>query len=147
MQAYLRQLFEYHDQANQRVWNIIYPVSEKVDPYVYKMFTHTHMTQHVWQRRILGKGFDHEFWALLEQDVLKNLMAQNQNEFATILDQRSLNEIVDYHSMDGESFRSSIMDILTHVSHHFSYHRGQIAKSLRDSGIKPPDTDLILFRR
>ena len=147
MQAYLRQLFEYHDQANQLVWNTIYPVSQKVDPYVYKMFTHAHMTQHVWQRRIRGLGFDHEFWELLEQDVLKNLMAQNQKEFASIIEHRSLDEIVDYHSMDGKSFRSSIVDILTHVSHHFSYHRGQIAKSLRDSGIKPPDTDLILFRR
>jgi uncharacterized damage-inducible protein DinB len=37
--------------------------------------------------------------------------------------------------------------IVLHLVNHGSYHRGQVATMLRQSGIKPPGTDLISFYR
>ncbi len=37
--------------------------------------------------------------------------------------------------------------IVLHVVNHGSYHRGQVATLLRQSGFTPPGTDLIMFYR
>ena len=37
--------------------------------------------------------------------------------------------------------------IVLHLVNHGSYHRGQVATMLRQSGIKPPGTDLVTFYR
>lgn len=43
----------------------------------------------------------------------------------------------------GDSFSSTIEDILQHVITHSAYHRGQIAADLRTSGSTPAYTDFI----
>ncbi|MMZ69323.1 DinB family protein [compost metagenome] len=58
-----------------------------------------------------------------------------------------LKEQIHYRTSNGESFATSIEDILTHVALHGSYHRGQIAASLRMAEIAPPATDYIFFVR
>ncbi len=48
-----------------------------------------------------------------------------------------------YTNSKGESWESSVGDILTHVLLHSAYHRGQIATDLRAAGITPAYTDYI----
>jgi uncharacterized damage-inducible protein DinB len=38
-----------------------------------------------------------------------------------------------------------LTDIITHISHHGSYHRGQLANMIRMSGEKPVSTDYFIF--
>jgi uncharacterized damage-inducible protein DinB len=40
-----------------------------------------------------------------------------------------------------------LWQIVLHVANHGSYHRGQLATMLRQDGIAPPPTDLLLFYR
>ncbi len=56
-------------------------------------------------------------------------------------------EAVPYVNSRGESFSSSVGDILFHVITHSAYHRGQIAMALRASGHEPAYTDFIHARR
>ena len=52
-------------------------------------------------------------------------------------------ERVTYINSKGEEWTSVVEDILTHVTIHSAYHRGQIASDLRASGQIPAYTDFI----
>lgn len=47
----------------------------------------------------------------------------------------------------GKQFHMPRWQCVLHVVNHGSYHRGQIAASIRAKGIAPPSTDLILYYR
>jgi uncharacterized damage-inducible protein DinB len=50
---------------------------------------------------------------------------------------------VTYKNSKGESWTSTVQDILTHVVIHSAYHRGQIASLMRAAGGTPAYTDFI----
>ena len=50
---------------------------------------------------------------------------------------------VTYTNSKGEEWTSAMEDILTHVTIHSAYHRGQIASDLRAAGQAPAYTDFI----
>jgi uncharacterized damage-inducible protein DinB len=52
-------------------------------------------------------------------------------------------ERVTYTNSQGEEWTSAVEDILTHVTIHSAYHRGQIASDLRAAGQIPAYTDFI----
>jgi uncharacterized damage-inducible protein DinB len=52
-------------------------------------------------------------------------------------------EQVGYTNSKGESWTSSVEDVLTHVIIHSGYHRGQIAMLLGRAGHEPAYTDFI----
>lgn len=54
-----------------------------------------------------------------------------------------LAERVTYTNSKGEEWTSVVEDILTHVTIHSAYHRGQIASDLRAAGQIPAYTDFI----
>ena len=56
---------------------------------------------------------------------------------------RRLKEQVAYTNSKGEKWTSTVEDILTHVTIHSAYHRGQIASDLRAAGQTPAYTDFI----
>lgn len=55
--------------------------------------------------------------------------------------------MVRYTSTENIAFESSRAEILTHVVNHSSYHRGQIAALLAQTGTKPASTDYIALTR
>jgi uncharacterized damage-inducible protein DinB len=54
-----------------------------------------------------------------------------------------LDHEVRYTNSKGEAWSSRVEDILTHVTIHSAYHRGQIASDLRAAGYTPAYTDFI----
>ena len=73
-------------------------------------------------------------------DVLWRQFLHRQSEPA-------LHASVHFKSMDGTPHESALADILTHVINHSTYHRGQIALLIAQSGTKPAGTDFITFTR
>jgi len=63
------------------------------------------------------------------------------------LDDSRLLHPVRYRSTEGPWFKSTIVDILTQLFGHSSYHRGQVALLLRSIGAEPATTDFILWTR
>ena len=147
MKNYFLDLYDYHDQANARVMNVLYPENPTISDYAYKMFRHIIMANHVWLHRILKLPSDYEFTAELSQEQLIDLIEKNKIELNDILDQFSLDDKIEFTNLQDEKYAMKLIDILSHVSHHHAYHRGQIARSIRESGLEPPKTDLMLFRR
>jgi uncharacterized damage-inducible protein DinB len=62
-------------------------------------------------------------------------------------DDAALERAIDYHSMDGSPFRSTIAEILAQLHTHGAYHRGQIAMLVKQSGGTPAMTDFIFWSR
>jgi uncharacterized damage-inducible protein DinB len=56
---------------------------------------------------------------------------------------RQLAERIAYTNSKGEAWSGVVEDILTHVTIHSAYHRGQIASDLRAAGQVPAYTDFI----
>lgn len=58
-----------------------------------------------------------------------------------------LDRIVTYTNSRGDTFTSTVEDILHHVVIHGGYHRGQVAAAVRAAGGTPALTDFIHFAR
>jgi len=67
--------------------------------------------------------------------------------FMSGLDEAAIDRIVHYTSTEGVAYASTLADILTHVVNHGSYHRGQIALLVAQTGTKPSATDHVAFAR
>ncbi len=52
-----------------------------------------------------------------------------------------------YTNSLGVAYSTPIWQVLLHLASHSTYHRGQIVTMLRQAGVKPPGTDLIMFYR
>jgi uncharacterized damage-inducible protein DinB len=63
------------------------------------------------------------------------------------MDDVGLNRVFEYHTYDGEPFQDTVVNVLTQLFGHSSYHRGQIALLLRGLGAEPAVTDFVFWTR
>lgn len=113
---------------------------------------HVYSAERVWLRRVQGEpnaqiaDFQspadlpelREQWPAVHQGWIDWAAALPGNEWA---------QTATYHSSRGDRFQTPCWQIALHLVNHGSYHRGQIATMLRQSGLTPPGTDLIAFYR
>jgi uncharacterized damage-inducible protein DinB len=67
--------------------------------------------------------------------------------FAHSLDDAALAREIAYTSTENVAYASTLADICTHVINHSSYHRGQIAMLVAQTGQRPGVTDYIALTR
>ena len=77
-------------------------------------------------------------WKGIERDL---------NRFVSTRNAADLAQRIDYRNTKGIAFSNPLWEMLRHLVNHSTYHRGQVATLLRQSGTKPASTDLILFYR
>ena len=114
------------------------------------LYSHILGSEHVWLSRIRGTTAQFAVWPSLTLDEAERLAGQNIaafNEVISNLTEEGRETPITYRNSAGEQFTSTLEDILTHVSLHGAYHRGQIAASLRAAGDVPSPTDYIAFAR
>jgi uncharacterized damage-inducible protein DinB len=78
------------------------------------------------------------------------LLEENQAAYAALLNrlgEGDLARIASYKNSKGVAYRTSYLDILTHVAFHSAYHRGQVASAVREAGGEPAYTDYIVWER
>ncbi len=68
-------------------------------------------------------------------------------DYVSKISESSLEEIINYKNTKGESFNSSLIDILTHLAIHSAYHRGQIIILIKPFVTDLPYTDFIHYMR
>jgi uncharacterized damage-inducible protein DinB len=114
------------------------------------LYSHILGSEHVWLSRIRGTTARVAVWPTLTLDEAERLAAENVAAFKDViseLTEEGRETPITYRNSAGEQFTSTLEDILTHVSLHGAYHRGQIASSLRAAGDVPSPTDYIAFAR
>ncbi len=93
---------------------------------------------------------DTEVWKNYEAIELPVLAGNSDRallEFVIESDPGNFDSAVSYANTRGEEFTSSVKDILTHVSNHSAYHRGQVVALLKGIAEPLPNTDYITYVR
>ena len=149
MKDHFRKLYEHVAWADARVLQSLrsaYTVLKKdLD-----LYAHILGSEHVWLSRIKGMPAQVAVWPSLTLDEAERLAAENAAAFNKViseLTEEGRQTPITYRNSAGEQFTSTLEDILTHVSLHAAYHRGQIAVSIRAAGDVPSPTDYIAFAR
>jgi uncharacterized damage-inducible protein DinB len=114
------------------------------------LYAHLVAAEHIWLARLTGSPPRVQVWPALTLDACAELAAENYRdcvEYLQRLDVADADRGVAYTNSAGQSFTSTVEDILLHVCLHGAYHRGQIALLLRQGGDAPESTDYITWVR
>jgi len=140
---YIRREFSYNSWANQEVINAIASAGGQ-DTRSLQLMSHIFAAERLWLERLKQQPQSTAVWPEFDMkrcqeqlDELSKLWKQHL-ELITAGD---VAQTVSYKNSKGESWTSSIVDVLTHVVMHSAYHRGQIASHMRESGKTPAYTD------
>jgi uncharacterized damage-inducible protein DinB len=138
----LRQ-FSYDQWANREVLNSIRKTGTN-DERSLQLMSHILAAERVWLERLMQRPQSVAVWPKAdltscqsENEALAGLWIEYLSK-ATNFDQS-----ISYKNSKGETWTSSIGDVLTHVLMHSAYHRGQIASHMRACGQTPAYTDFI----
>ena len=97
----------------------------------------------LWLDRIEGRPAQLSVWPELALDDCENRLRQLSHLLPAAARADDMGRSVRYTNSKGESWTSSVEEILTHLTIHSAYHRGQIASDLRSAGVEPAYTDYI----
>ena len=101
--------------------------------------------EYLWLARLRRDPATIAVWPELGLDECGERLAELSRRWPEYLDNQlqSLAEPVSYTNSKGEAWTSTVEEILTHVTIHSAYHRGQIAADVRATGMVPAYTDYI----
>jgi uncharacterized damage-inducible protein DinB len=74
-------------------------------------------------------------------------MERAWSDYLGRLDDTEIQRAFVYQTTEGDTYRSVVADVLTHLYGHSYYHRGQIASLVRQAGGEPAKTDFIFWSR
>jgi uncharacterized damage-inducible protein DinB len=115
-------------------------------PGAVRLFGHIVGAQRVWLSRLTGKTGPVEVWPSLERSAWAGALAEVSGDwerFLGTLTDEGLGATITYTNSKGEPWTSPVSDVVMHVVMHGVYHRGQLARELRQAGETPPYTDYI----
>ena len=114
-----------------------------------RVFAHIAVVEELWYSRIEGVPMVHAVWPDLSPGEARAIAERHADLFERLVSEgdATLRRPVSYRNSAGRDFRNTVEEIVTHVTMHGSYHRGQIARIIRASGGDPPYTDYIQFMR
>lgn len=148
MTDFFNELFEYSHHYNQKLINVIAEQPDKVSDKTIKLLNHVLNAHHIWNCRIALKPNTYRVWDIHSNQDLKQIDDDNYKDTMAILNNPyDLEGFVDYATTQKQKFNNKVKDILFHIINHATYHRGQIASDLRQSGIEPIVTDFIFYKR
>jgi uncharacterized damage-inducible protein DinB len=110
-----------------------------------KWMAHIVGAECLWLARLRRQPATLPVWPDLSLEACRDHLAQLSRDWPAYLadHHQSLTERVSYINSKGEAWTNTVEEILTHVTIHSAYHRGQIASNLRSAGMEPAYTDYI----
>lgn len=119
-------------------------------PSLAKTFEHIAWAEWLWLRRVKYGESPRQRWnELNDVAAVREAWRPVQEEwrdYVASLTEEELDREVSYVNSKDETWTYSVRRILTHLTHHSAYHRGQIVTMLRLLGAKvPPSTDFLVW--
>lgn len=149
MKNFLIHLLNYELWANQRVIDALETLDNPPARAVAVM-GHILSAQQVWFGRVLHETTFVSIW----EDTPVGWMSETAERqhrrivgYLSAMAESDLVQPVDYTNSKQVSYQSTLLDILTHMSHHAAYHRGQVVQLIRPMMDEPPVTDFIVWTR
>lgn len=149
MSDHFRKLYEHLAWADERVLQSL-RAAHSVLKRDLDLYSHILGSEHNWLSRMNGNAPKLAIWPTLTLDECERVGKENVSTFSALISSLTpelLQKSITYRNSAGDQFTSTLEDILTHVSLHGAYHRGQIAASIRAAGDAPTPTDYIAFAR
>lgn len=140
-------LFDHDLYANSKVLAALEGHVGQLPDDSLKLFSHILASHEIWNKRILGQIPELKVWERIPISDMAGWLNRNAENTASIIENMDENVVVHYVNTQGQPYDNSIGDILIHIITHNTYHRGQIARNMRESGLEPVDTNYIVFRR
>ncbi|MBX6364878.1 MAG: DinB family protein [Gemmatimonadetes bacterium] len=148
---YVRRLFAHMEWADRRVLELLARAGGDAPEPAVRTFAHVLGAERVWMLRLHGEDSRAQpTWPVLSMEELHALAAANRAEYARYLEglrETDLTSILAYTNQQGQPFRTAVGDILLHVALHGAYHRGQVARMVREAGGEPVNTDFVTYVR
>lgn len=149
MRDHFRKLYEHLAWADERVLHSL-RAAHSVLKRDLDLYSHILGSEHNWLSRINGSAPKLAIWPTLTLDECERVGKENISAFTALISSLTpelFQKPITYRNSVGDQFTSTLEDMLTHVSLHGAYHRGQIAASIRAAGDAPTPTDYIAFAR
>jgi uncharacterized damage-inducible protein DinB len=111
-----------------------------------RWFAHILAAEDLWLTRLTSETRNVVVWPSLNFAQCESYLEEQIEDWDSYLAKLTpdiLASTITYRNTKGEPWTDTLQDILTHVSMHSAYHRGQIAADLRANGHEPPYTDYI----
>jgi len=141
----LKRLFRYDSWANRETLASLQAAASP-PPRGLKVMAHIVAAELLWHARLTGGRAALGVWPDLTVGQCRTWLDDLDRTWTSFLNASlpaRLPERVAYANSKGESFVSTVEDVLTHVVTHSAYHRGQIAAAVRGAGHQPAYTDFI----
>jgi uncharacterized damage-inducible protein DinB len=142
----LRRLFAYDAWGNATALSSIRLATLAPSSRACALLGHLVGAGKLWLDRIHGRPASSEVWPALTLEECESGFRELKAAWSATLDSLDapgLARKVAYTNSKGEKWESTVADILTHVTLHGTYHRGQIALLVRGAGGVPAYTDFI----
>lgn len=120
---------------------------------ILRTLNHVYLMDMVWKSHLLGVPHNLTTRNPESTPPFRELRAAQREmdkwyvQYADSLTCDQADEIVDFSFIGGDAGALRRGDILLHVAHHTTYHRGHVAAVLNQIGLDPPTTDLPVFLR
>jgi uncharacterized damage-inducible protein DinB len=135
--------FGYNEWANREVLAAIR--AGGADDRSLQLMAHIFSAERLWLERMQQRPPSLPVWPNADLEQCEAQAAEMAKLWREYLDgiNGDFSRVVAYKNSKGESWTSTVLEILTHVVMHSSYHRGQIASHMRSKGKTPAYTDFI----
>lgn len=146
MKDFFKDLFAYQRHYNQELLELLQSNKDVLSQRTIPLFSHIINAHQIWNSRILGG----DSFGVNDVHQLEECARYDQDNYLQslkVLEGRDLKENISYMNSKGNAFENTIRDVLFHVINHTTHHRGQIISDLRQSGVAPPATDYIFYKR
>jgi len=118
-----------------------------------RLLAHLVYAERIWLDRIADGTTDQPVWPTTDElpplGAIRALQRETLRDAWALLSDEGLevDRWVSYLNSSGTRFETRLGDILLHVALHGAYHRGQVARALRQGGWEPVNTDFITWVR
>ncbi len=149
MKDYLIELLDYELWANRRLIDAIETINNP-PARALAVMGHILSAQHVWFGRVTHASTFVTIWEDIPVSWMGETAERQHRQIVSHLlglTESELLQLVDYVNSKGISYQSPLADILTHLSHHAAYHRGQVVQLIRPMLGEAPVTDFIVWKR
>lgn len=149
MKTYLIHLLDYELWANLRVINALDSTTNPPARAVAVM-GHILAAQHVWYGRMAHESVFTSIWEEIPVSWMIETAERQHRQIGSYVEgltEEQINQPIHYANSKGTHFQSLLIDILTHMSHHAAYHRGQVVQLIRPMLNEAPVTDYIVWTR
>ena len=146
MKEFFKHKFEF-DFLTNKIWcESLIGQEDSISDYSKKSMSHIINAHHIWIQRILNLPAESNTWDIFPIDYWIKLSQENYLKTVEFLNNTEPLGQINYQTEQGESCIKDASDILYHILNHSNYHRGQIAKDLRDHGLIVPVYNFITFK-